>query len=137
MKRRSRSAFANKENKKEKDTEMNYFYLTSEGSLLHIPDFRINPGARPVTPIRSLGGTVLYMQGRKQPDTFVMLVPKGADNHSDFRVVDSNARVYGCMGHNTAIINHQISLGGTIHETWEAEQLSEALEAVKAKEKEI
>jgi hypothetical protein len=116
---------------------MNYFYLTSEGSLLHIPDFRINPGARPVTPIRSINGQVHYMQGRKQPDTFIMLVPQGADNLSDFRVVDSDAKVYGCLGHNTAIINHQTSLAGTIYDRWEPEELDQALKSIRAAEQSI
>ncbi len=110
---------------------MEYFYVTEEGNLIKLASFTITPGAPTVIRIPTLNGMVVQ-PGRRNPDTFLMQAGQLVPTAGGFRVVDENARVYNCIGSTVSVINHVLTIGGFIADSWEAEQREAALAAIKA-----
>jgi hypothetical protein len=109
---------------------MTYFYVTNEGQLVRLASFALTEGQSCVVRIPVIGGSI-YQRTRKEPDTFVMVASGLLPQVAQFRVVDENAVVYGCVGNNTIIRDGSLVVSGIVYDRWEAEQKAEAVQAIR------
>src|SRR5438067_944769 len=109
---------------------MTYFYVTDEGALVRLAEFSITEGQSYIVRIPVFGGT-FYQRTRKEPDAFRMNASGLLPQVGQFRVVDENATVYGCIAVNTTVAGGALIVTGIVHDKWEAEQKQEAIRAIR------
>ena len=100
---------------------MRYFFVTADGNLVPLLDFRFAEGQSQIVRIPVFGGTV-YSQTRRGADTFRMVAASMLPQVGHFRVVGEDCVVYGCVGSNVSVENGQLVVTGVVHDRYEVDE---------------
>jgi len=113
-----------------KYTIMRYFLVQQDNKLIYLPDCHFEEGKREVVEVNQIGGSPVFMQGRRQPDIFVFTIPSGVTPLSSCLIVNEEALVRRVIISKIEIRAHTYMALGLVEDTFPAPYLDEAKKGI-------